>query len=133
MMELGFKHLVILMLLITETPILNAKEITTKVVDGLGRPVSNVKVNIHWLKAITEDDVREISLAKLKSDRNGLVKGNFDETSVPHNKTIFYGVSKRGYREYTSSNYKPEYIVKREYKLIDLKRIIKLSGDKQIE
>lgn len=133
MMEFGFKHLVVLMLLISGTSTLNAKEITTKVVDGLGRPVSNVKVNIHWLKAVTEDDVREITLAKLKSDQNGLVKGNYDETSVPHDETISYGVSKKGYQEYTSSNYKPEYIVKREYKLIDLKRIIKLSGDKQIE
>lgn len=132
-MEFGFKHLVVLMLLISGTSTINAKEITTKVVDGLGRPVSNVKVNIHWLKAITEDDVREITLAKLKSDQNGLVKGNYDEASVPHGETIFYGVSKEDYQEYTSSNYKPEYIVNREYKLIDLKRIIKLSGDKQIE
>lgn len=62
-----------------------------------------------------------------------MVKGNYDEASVPHGETIFYGVSKEDYQEYTSSNYKPEYIVNREYKLIDLKRIIKLSGDKQIE
>lgn len=107
-MEFRFKNFVILTLLIVGTSTLNAKEITTKVVDGLGRPVGNVKVNIHWLKTITEDDVQEITLANLISDQNGLVKGNYDETSVPHEETIFYGVSKKGYQEYTSSNYKSE-------------------------
>lgn len=132
-MKFRFKYLVVLMPLIVGTSTLNAKEITTKIVDGLGRPVSNVKVNIHWLKSITEDDVREITLAKLKSDQNGLVNGSYDEATVPHDETIFYGVSKKGYQEYTSTNFNSVFIVEREYKPIDLKRVIKLSGDKQIE
>lgn len=131
-MEFGLRYLIISIVLIGEISSVKAKEVNTTIIDGLGRPVSNVQINIYWLKTITEDDVRRISLAKFKSDQNGQIKGSYDESSVPNGENIFYGVYKRGYKEYSSSNYKPQYVVKRKYKPFDLKTIVKLSGEKQI-
>ncbi|WP_157197704.1 MULTISPECIES: hypothetical protein [Methylomonas] len=131
-MEFGLRYLIISIVLIGGMSSVKAKELNTSIVDGLGRPVSNVQVNIYWLKTITDDDVREISLARLRSDKNGQIKGSYDEFAAPHDEHIFYGVSKKGYEEYSSSNYKSQYVVKRKYNPFNLKTIIKLSGEKQI-
>jgi hypothetical protein len=65
-----------------------AVDVSAKVVDGLGRPVANALIDIHWLKSVSEDDVRKVDLAKFLSDRDGLVKGTYDDGSKPKDRPL---------------------------------------------
>src|SRR5438128_1999165 len=69
----------ILLLLVARPVTVCASDVTAKVIDRLGRPVANAVIDIHWLKSVSKDDVRKIDLVKLVSDRDGIVKGTYDE------------------------------------------------------
>jgi hypothetical protein len=107
-------------------------DLVAKIVDGLGRPVANAVVDIHWLKAISDDDVREVSLLKLVSDGNGIVKGAYDETSMPSDETIWVEISKEGYSGYSTTGLKPEYVLARELGPADVHRIAALEEKAQV-
>src|SRR5437867_1052936 len=80
-MQLHWGQLAALLLLAAGSTTRSATTISAKVIDPLGRPVANATVDVHWLKSIAAKDVRRVGLVKLMSDRNGIVKGTYDETS----------------------------------------------------
>ena len=79
----------VLVLLVDRPMAVCAGDLTAKVIDRLGRPVTDAVVDIHWLKSVSKDDVRKIDLVKLVSDRDGIVKGTYDEKSVPKGEHIW--------------------------------------------
>ncbi|MBE0540658.1 MAG: hypothetical protein IH623_04645 [Verrucomicrobia bacterium] len=101
-------------------------------IDRLGRPVTNAIVNIHWLESVSKDDVREVGLVKLTADSNGIVKGTYDETTIPPDEDIWVEVSKDGYSGYSTTGLQPEFVLKREFRAADLHRIATLGGAVQI-
>jgi hypothetical protein len=109
-----------------------AAEVKSKVIDRLGRPVTNAVVDIHWLKRVSKDDVRKIDLVKLVSDRDGILKGTYDETSVPKGKEIWVEISKDGYSGYSTTGLQPEFVLAREFGAADVRRIAGLQGEAQI-
>lgn len=121
-----------LLLLAARPMVLCAADVTAKVIDPFGRPVTNAVVNIYWLKPVSTNDVREIDLVKLISDRNGIVKGTYDAKSVPKGRDIWAEVSKDGYRGYSSTEWQPEFVLKREFKPADVDRIASLQGEAQV-
>ena len=108
-----------------------AADVSAKVTDPFGRPVPDAIVEIFWLKPVSQDDARTINLAKLVSDRDGIIKGTYDEKSVPADEDILVGVSKPGFSGY-SKGLEPEYVLKREFGAADLHRIATLDGDAQV-
>jgi len=129
-LNLGFLS-VLLVLPLLSIPV-SAADFTARVADGLGHPVGHATVNVYWLKTVTEDDVREVSLLELVSDENGMVKGTYDETTVPSGETIWTEVSKEGYGGYSSNNLLPEYVLNREAGPADARRIAMLDEKAQI-
>ncbi len=123
---------VLLSLVVTPT-IVRAADVTAKVIDRLGRPVSNAVVDILWLKAVTKGDVRKVGLVKLVSDRDGMVRGTYDEKSVPKGEDIMVEVSKDGYSGYTTTGLQPEFVLEREFGPADVRRIATLQGQAQID
>jgi hypothetical protein len=110
----------------------SAADVSAKVVDRLGRPVTNALVDIHWLKSVSKGDVRRIALVKLVSDRNGIVKGTYDETSVPSGEDIWVEVSKDGYSGYDKPGLRPEFVLERNFDAADVRRIATLDGKAQV-
>src|SRR5438093_13338871 len=102
-MQPRYTLLGILLLLAARPVIVCAADVTAKVIDRLGRPVANAVIDIHWLKSVSKDDVRKIDLVKLVSDRDGIVKGTYDEASVPKDEDIWVEVSKTGYSGYSTT------------------------------
>jgi hypothetical protein len=121
-----------LLLLVARPMVLCAAEVTAKVIDGLGRPVTNAVVDIHWLKSVSKDDVRKVDLVKLISDRDGIVKGTYDETSIPKGQDIWVDVSKAGYSGYSTTGLRPEFVLARKFGAADVRRIASLQGEAQI-
>ena len=103
-----------------------------KVVDGLGCPVSNAIVDIYWSKSFSANDVRKIDLVKLVSDRNGDIKGTYNESSIPHGEDTWVDVSKDGYSGYSTTGLRAEFVLKREFGIADVPRIAALTGDAQV-
>ena len=104
-------------------------DVTAKVVDGLGRPLSNVVMDVHWLKSFSKDDVRKVDLVKLMSDKDGIIKGKYDEKLIPDGEDIWIDVSKAGYDGYSTPGLRPEFVLKREFGVGDLGRIAALKGE----
>jgi hypothetical protein len=121
-----------LLLLVAWPTGLCAADVTAKVIDRLGRPVTNAVVDIHWLKSVSKDDVRKIDLVKLISDRDGIVKGTYDETSVPKGEDIWVEVSRAGYSGYSTTGLGPEFVLDREFGHADVRRIASLEGEAQV-
>jgi hypothetical protein len=122
-MQPRYTLLGILLLLATRPVIVCAADVTAKVIDRLGRPVANAVIDIHWLKSVSKDDVRKIDLVKLVSDRDGIVKGTYDEASVPKDEDIWVEVSKTGYSGYSTTGLRPEFVLDREFGAADVRRI----------
>src|SRR5438445_11693036 len=102
-MQPRYGTLAVLLLLLVRPAMLRAADVSAKVIDRLGRPVTNAVVDIHWLKSVSESHVRRVGLVKLVSDRNGIVRGVYDETSIPSGKEIWVDVSKDGYSGYSTT------------------------------
>src|SRR5438093_6017618 len=114
-MQPRYTLLGILLLLAARPVIVCAADVTAKVIDRLGRPVADAVIDIHWLKSVSKDDVRKIDLVRLVSDRAGIVKGRYDETSVPKGEDIWVVVSKTGYSGYSTPGLRSEFVVEREF------------------
>jgi hypothetical protein len=127
-----YRYLALLLFLLARPAMLPAAEVTAKVIDRLGRPITDAVVDIHWLKSVTSNDVRKIDLVKLVSDRNGIVKGKYDGASIPPGKDIWVEVSKAGYSGYSTTGLQAELVLDREYGTADLRRIAALDGKPQI-
>lgn len=119
------------LLLIVTSCSLFAAEFSAKIVDRLGRPLPGATVSVYWLKRLSKDTVDSIELLKLNSQANGIVKGNYDEKTVPSGETIWTEVSKDGYEGFSTDGVRSEYVMARMFRLGDVDRIAKLSGDAQ--
>jgi hypothetical protein len=105
-----------------------AAEFATAIVDGLGRPVSNVAVDVHWLKTVSERDVRRVPVLNLLSDGYGKARGTYDATSIPKGESLWVELSKTGYCGYTSTELKAQYVLRREFHAEDIDRITRMPG-----
>jgi len=110
-MQLRYMLVGYLLLLVARPMVLSAADVTTKIIDPLGRPISNAVVNICWFKSVSTNDVRRVDLAKLVSDRNGIVKGTYDEKSIPKGEDIWAEVSKDGYGGYGTTEWRREFVL----------------------
>jgi len=126
-------------------PTLSGKEFSTRVVDGLGRPLPGVVVEVAWHKQETEGKMGlGVSILKLHSDENGTVRGSFDEKSLTGDGFTSVELSKDGYNESVVSlssflpkhvpqrllhvgPFQPEYVLKRVFHDTDIARIANLQ------
>ena len=132
LMQPRYEHFAILLLLLARPAMLDAADVMAKVIDRLGRPVTNAVVDIHWLKSVSKDDVRRIDLVKLVSDRNGIVKGTYDNRSVPQGEDIWVEISSPGYRGYSTTGLRPEFVLERKFSAAEIRRIATLQGGAQV-
>ncbi len=108
-------------------PTVAGKDFIIRVVDGLGRPVQDVAVDVHWLKKAKDGDVQKAELATIKTNEKGVATGTYDEKAIPAGESTWVELSKAGYSGYTSDRLENEFVLKREFKANDLDRIAKLS------
>lgn len=127
-----FFYLAVAFLILLKPSVLFSTEIYSKVVDGLGRPVANARVDILWFKETSKSKAYFLRLARLISDRNGIVRGAYNKNLAPNNEEIFYNISKKGHESYITSNFRDQFILRREYGIGDIRRIAKLEGENQI-
>lgn len=125
--------LVAVLIILLARPLIGcAANVTAKVTDGLGRPINKGVVNIYWLKSVSKYDVRKIDLVRLVSDRDGGVKGRYDETSIPKGEDICVEISKSGYSGYITTGLQSEFVLRREFSAADIRRIARLHGATQV-
>lgn len=103
------------------------------IVDGLGRPISNAEVEVYWLNVVSENDVRKSKLLKLVSDQDGVIKGNYDDGSLPAGEKISLKISKKGYRGFDTPTLRSQYVLKRKFSAADVSNIAKQSGELQVD
>ena len=109
---------------------LSAAEFTARIVDGLHRPLRDVAVELYWIKTESQAKAHKIDVLKLRSDRNGVVQGQYDEASIPPGESLSVQLSKKGYQSY-STGPSSEYVLKQEFRAKDVRRIAKLTDDSQ--
>jgi len=125
-------YVLALLLLPVQPATVSAADVSAKVIDRLGHPVINAVVDIHWLNSVLENDVLRVGLVKLVSDRNGIVKGTYDEASISSYEDILAEVSKDGYSGYSTPGLRPEYVMRRKFGAADVRRIAALDGKAQV-
>lgn len=103
------------------------KDFSVHVIDGLGRPVPDVVVDVHWLKKAKDGDVQKAEVATVKTNEKGNAAGTYDEKAIPADESTWVELSKVGYSGYTSDRLEKEFVLKREFKAKDLDRIAGLS------
>ena len=116
----------VLLLFLSVSPLLG-KDFNVRVVDGLGRPVPDVVVDVHWLKKEKDGAVQKAELATVKTNQKGIAAGTYDEKAIPADESTWVELSKMGYSGYTSDRLENEFVLKREFKTKDLDQIAKLS------
>jgi hypothetical protein len=107
-----------------------AAEFSILVVDGLGRPLKDVSVEVCRLRRDASNDVTRLSLAKATSDTNGLARGTYDEKIFGTNDTLSVELSKTGYAGYAAGP-QADYVLCRQFVAEDVGRIAKLAGETQ--
>jgi hypothetical protein len=107
-----------------------AAEFSVMIVDGLGRPVREVSVEVFHLKRDTNSNVERIALAKVMSDTNGFARGEYSQNGFGTNDSLAVSLSKTGYAGYTGGP-ESEYVLRRLFKDDDVARIAKLAGETQ--
>lgn len=107
------------------------EEFSARIVDGMGRPVFDATLEIKVPKKGADGKIQKTEWLKLSSDRNGVVKGSYDEKSLSADKSLSVYVSKEGYENYTTG-LRPEYLLKRKFSPNDVRRIGKLAGEAQV-
>jgi len=108
-----------------------SKDFSAVVVDGLGQPIAGATVSIYWLKRVSDTKVDQIDLLKLVSRADGIVKGQYDEKSVPAGESIYSDVDKDGYSGFSMDRVESKYELKKEFSSTDIEEIAKLSGEAQ--
>ncbi len=116
----------VLLFLFCVSPLVG-KDFSIRIVDGLGRPVPDVVVDVHWLKKAKDGEVQKAALATVKTDQKGVAAGTYDEKAIPADESTWVELSKAGYSGYTSDRLEKEFVLKREFKAADLDRIAKLG------
>lgn len=108
---------------------LSAAEFTAKIIDGLGRPLPGAIFEVEAPQKGLDGKVKRTEWLKLSSDRDGLVKGRYDEQVTPATELSVY-VKKEGYSGY-STGLRTEYVLKQEFQSKDIRRIARLHGEAQ--
>lgn len=122
------------LILIFEAVLLNhsgAVEITSTIVDGLGRPVAGVTVEVKYPKAGRRGKLEKVEWLKSISNEKGSIKIVYDERLVATNETIWVNVSKPGYAAVSTDTIKTQYVLQRRFTAEDIRRIARLSGKEQ--
>ena len=104
-------------------------DVQARVVDGLGRPLSGVSVEIELTRKKSEGDASRSHRMKLSSDRDGLVKGSYDEKQYSADDASVF-VSKEGYEAY-STGLRTDYLLRRKCGPKDVRRTARLAGAAQ--
>lgn len=110
-----------LLVLAAVTP-LSAADLSTQTVDGLGRPVPGVQVEISCMSP-----KRETIVLQFKSDENGMVYGTYDTAlCTPSGASI----EKEGYQSYFSG-FRSQYVLRRQLSAQEVLRVAELDGASQ--
>lgn len=111
-------------------PTLLGEEFSARIVDGRGRPLSGVAVEIilYGPRAAGDKHGSQVSLLKLRSNENGMVRGNYDKKAITGDAFTSVDLSKEGYQENTHwfGKFQKEYVLKRVFREPDIARIAKL-------
>lgn len=94
---------------------LSAEDVSTRIVDGLGRPLSGVVAEVKWSERRADLTTgRQLKLLTLRSAENGVVQGSFEHAAIPGEGSITIEFSKEGYGENIPSlGFLPNYISER--------------------
>jgi len=108
-----------------------AAEMTSRFVDGLGRPIPAVAVEVKYPKKGADDQLKEVEWLKTTSDQDGKATITYDETLVPTNETVWISIKKSGYSSFSTDTLKSQYVLKRQFGIADVHRVAKISGEAQ--
>jgi hypothetical protein len=102
---------------------LSADVFSIRTVDGLGRPISDVQVDVSCMSP----NPKALPLNFI-SDRDGMVHGEYDAALCKPQST---SVEKPGYATY-STGFRDRYVLERQFGAQDLDRIVNLTDDDRL-
>jgi hypothetical protein len=92
-----------------------AADMRTRVVDGLGRGVPGVALNVRWIQSGKDDgEARRVEVFRGVTDDEGRVHIVYDDTLVPAGEFLFTELEKDGYAGYADSELKSQYVLAKE-------------------
>lgn len=100
-----------------------AKDFSTKVVDGLGRPVEGVKVHVYWIRSKPGAKTEGVDLGNALTDMRGKAKGSYRKEALPQGEHLWIDISKPGYSGYSTTGLDRQFVIRREFHAKDLDRI----------
>jgi hypothetical protein len=109
---------------------LSGAEFTSKVVDGLGRPVAEADFHVRIPKTIPNSERHGMERLELRTDAKGIVSGRYDEKSIPNDESVYIYVAKKGYESY-STELRAEYVLREEFSGKDVRGILRLREKAQ--
>ena len=119
------------LLLLISFRLLPAAEFSVLTVDGLNRPLQGVLVKISCIISPPEDQqLREVTILRRRSDRNGIVSGSFDFPSIRCEQSRGVSYEKEGYGSY-ESGIRSKYVLARTFRADEVHRVARLGGDGQ--
>ncbi len=99
------------------------QEFSTRIVDGLGRPVQGVDVTVLSARMDADGTSHEVKLVELRSNNLGIARGSYDATAVPENQSLGIRLSKAGYKGYEQATLESEYVLRRLFEAADVARL----------
>jgi hypothetical protein len=91
-------------------------EFSTRIVDGLGRPIQGVAVQVKYSQKDAGGAYRSVAFLELISDAEGRVHGEYDEQVLPSGEWTSVDLRREGYSNYVITGpFQPEYTLERIY------------------
>jgi hypothetical protein len=107
-------------------------EFAARIVDGLGRPIAGVVVNVGLFQPDAGGRYRSVAFLERLSDAEGRVHGDYDEEMLRSSKGRFVKLSKEGYSNYTiTGRFDPEYALQRVYPETALDQVGQLAEEER--
>ena len=111
--------------------LLSAAEFSARTVDGLNRPLPGVLVRISCIISPPDDrQLREATILRLRSDRNGIVRGSYDFPSISCEQSRGVSVEKEGYGSF-ETGIRSKYMLERIFRADEVHRVARMAGDGQ--
>lgn len=106
-------------------------EFSARIVDGLGRPIEGVAVEVGMFREDAGGKYRSVVLLTMRSDGDGRARGDYDEEAARASRGRFVELKKEGYVTYmTTGRFGPEYEMRRVFPSEALDRVVQLpEGD----
>jgi hypothetical protein len=107
-----------------------AEEISTRVVDGLNRPIQAANFEVTYRRMSQNGKYEHVVIAKLITDTDGWARGHYDRKAAGSN-DLWFRAAKEGYTSDTCSCFQSKVVLMRSFPTSAVDRLLQLGLNDQ--